>query len=190
MPMPYRRLLCALPFALLLAAPAAWGTVVMPQSVETLARRADLVVRGKAERSVARASRDGKLIHTVTTLRVASTIKGKAEGQVVEVRTPGGTIGDITQVVHGAPSFSAGEEVVLFLHREGAAARYTVECLALGKFEVVRGPDGSSVVRQRAPGLSVLDADGAVRPALAVQPVSEREFLERVRRAVAAGEAR
>lgn len=176
--------------ALLLAAPAAWATVVLPQSVEDLARRADLVVRGRAERSISVASPDGKLIHTVTTVRVAATLKGRA-GEVVEVRTPGGTVGDITQVAHGAPSFSAGEEVVLFLHREGTGTRFGVEGLGLGKFEVIRSGDGSAVVRRRAPDLSLLQRDGTVRPAQAVDPVPERDFLERVRRAVAAaGEAR
>ena len=121
-------------------------------------------------------------------MRVASTLKGLA-AEVVEVRTPGGTVGDITQVVHGAPAFAAGEEVVLFLHRE-TAAHYTVESLALGKFEVTRAADGAPVVRQRAAHLGVLEADGVVRAAKAQEPVPEREFLDRVRRAVEAKEAR
>ncbi|MGC4122394.1 MAG: hypothetical protein QM765_48995 [Myxococcales bacterium] len=172
--------------ALLLAVPAAvWASVVLPASVEALARRADLVVRGRAERSVAATSADGKLIHTVTTVRVLEKLKGQA-GETVEVRSPGGTVGDITQVVHGAPSFTSGEEVVLFLHRE-AAIRYTVENLALGKFEVLRRQDGSAVVQQRAAkGLEVRNADGSVTPAQAVAPVPESDFLQRVRRAVEA----
>ncbi|HEY3449313.1 MAG TPA: hypothetical protein VGK67_23355 [Myxococcales bacterium] len=176
----------SLPFfaALFLAAPAVWASVVLPTTVEALARRADLVVRGRAERSVAAASPDGKLIHTLTTVRVASALKGEA-GEVVEVRTPGGTLGDITQVVHGAPSFSAGEEVVLFLHRE-SATRFTVENLALGKFEIVRAQDGAPMVRQRAAGLAVLNPDGKISPAQEIAPVGEREFLQRVRRAVEA----
>lgn len=162
---------------------SAFASVVLPASVESLARQADLVVRGRAERAVCVASPDGKQLHTVTTVRVASALKGEA-GQTVEVRTPGGTLGDLTQVVHGAPSFSQGEEVVLFLHREHPA-RYTVESLALGKFEVVKAADGAPVVRQRAAkGLAVLQPDGKVVPAQEVSAVPERDFLERVRRAV------
>jgi len=182
-PHPLRTL--SLAAALLLAAPAARASVVLPASVETLARRADLVVRARAERSVAAASADGKQIHTVTTLRGAERLKGEA-GEVIEVRTPGGTLGEITQVVHGAPSFTQGEEVVLFLRRE-AAARFTVHGLSLGKFEIVRAADGAAVVRQRfAAGLELLEPDGRIAPARAPAPVPEREFMERVRRAVEA----
>ena len=65
----------------------------MAQSVETLARRADLIVRGCAERSVCRTTSDGKQIYTVTTVRVARALKGSA-GALVEVHTPGGVVGE------------------------------------------------------------------------------------------------
>lgn len=166
---------------------AARATVVLPVDLETLARRADLIVRGKVRAAASRRSADGKQIHTLTRVEIASAVKGEP-ARTLEVRTRGGTIGDLTQVAHGEAEFAADEEVWLFLRRAGG--RYTVESHALGKFTVVRGPDGAERVVQRVRGLGVLGRDGRVRPAQELEPVDEAAFLARVRRALETKEAR
>lgn len=166
---------------------AARATVVLPVDLETLARRADVIVKGRVRAAESRRSADGKQIHTVTRVEVASAVKGEP-ARTIEVRTRGGTIGDLTQVAHGEAELVAEEEVYLFLRRAGEK-RYTVESHALGKFSVQRGPDGVERVVQRVRGLAVLERDGRVHPAAGLEPADERAFLARVRRALEAKEA-
>lgn len=172
--------------ALAVSTPA-WATLMLAADLETLARRSDAIVRGKAVRSVSVATADGQQIQTITTVRVAASLKGGV-GETVEVRTPGGTLGDLEQRVAGAPEFEEGQEVVVFLHR-ASERHFAVEGLGLGKFDVIRDADGEPRVRQRVRGLSVVEPDGRVHAAPELEPVPERDFLDRIRRALATREA-
>lgn len=133
-----KRLALAL-LALSAAAPAAAATVVTA-TVEELARGADLVVRGTVEGREARFH--GSRIYTTLRIRPAAAWKGSA-AEVVEVRIPGGVVGDQGQKVAGVAAFAEGEEVVLFLRR-GAGAAYGVMGLSQGKFRV----EGDTVKNQ------------------------------------------
>jgi len=178
-----RTLLLALSMGLaLLLGGRALATVILPVDLETLCRRADLIVRGTTGATVALTSEDKKLIHSVTTVSVAQAIKGQAPAQI-EVRTQGGTVGDITQMVSGAPQFHPGEEVILFL-RKANERHFVVESFCLGKFEVVKGQDGTAHVRQAVQGLGILQPDGTVRAAPAFEPVPVEQFVARVKRAL------
>jgi len=172
----------AFAFALAGGPARARAAVVLPLSVEDLARRADAVVRGVAADTQAVRSADGKQIFTVTTVQVDLALKG-APPLELEVLTPGGTVGHLTQSVAGAPRFVPGEKVILFLRSLGEG-RFRVDGMALGKFEVVSSSGTRTLVRRRAEGLSVVGPDGVVRPAPVVEPVPEEDFLERVRAAL------
>ncbi len=161
---------------------AARGAVVLPLTVEDLARRADAVVRGTAVGARSVRSADGKQIHTVTTVRVDLALKG-APPVEVEVVSPGGRWGSVSQSVSGAPRFAPHERVILFL-RSAGPGRFRVEGLSLGKFEVVTGERGGPLVCQRAEGIQVASPDGAVRPLPPMEPVPEQDFLARVRAAL------
>jgi hypothetical protein len=167
---------------LLLVASSAGASVVVPMEVEALARKADLVVRGKAAASRSAWSGDGRRIQTTTRIEVARLLKGQAP-QVLEVVTPGGEVGDIGQKVSGAAEFSPGEEVFLFLERSPDGARFVVSGMAQGKFSV-RARPGGAVVTQSVDGLEVLGSDRQVRPAPRFEPVAEAEFVARVERAL------
>lgn len=172
--------------SLSLAAVPARAAVTQELDLDTLSQQADLIVQGTAEGTEASWSADGKRIHSVTRVRVGKSLKGQA-AQVVEVRHPGGTVGDITQRVAGAPAFAPGEEVILFLKQAPGQlkkAAFVVEGLGQGKFEVVRGKDGAKQVLRRTQGLGVVGPDGAVRPAPQVGPVDEEAFVGRVQRAI------
>ncbi|MGI5864757.1 MAG: hypothetical protein ACOX6T_22285 [Myxococcales bacterium] len=166
--------------ALSVALPAQ-ATVVEPMDVETLSRRADLVVQGTALSS--ESSFVNGQIQTVTRVRVDCALKGQAPA-VVEVRTPGGRVGDLGQMVTGAPQFAPGEEVIVFLRRLPGGARFRVEGMSLGKFDVVKAPDGRRMVTRNDEGLSIKLPDGGVQQATRFEPVPEPVFLERVRSAV------
>jgi hypothetical protein len=136
------------------AALALFATTFVNAGPQELAARADAVVRGTVLSREARWSGDRQRIFTVVKVRVLERLKGAAGEAEVEVAVPGGSAGGYTQAVEGAPAFTDGEEVVLFLHRQGARL-YGVERLALGKYSVVgdvasRSAGGARVVGERA----------------------------------------
>jgi hypothetical protein len=114
------------------AAPAVPATFVAT-SVEELTRSSDAVVRGVVSFQEARVTRDGRIVTEVEVV-VASAWKG-APDESVRLVVPGGSVGWIALAVDAAPSFEVGEEVVVFLARNGPG--YSVAGHALGKFRVV-----------------------------------------------------
>ena len=59
---------------------------------------------------------EGSAIFTFVTLEVTGRLHGTAEGLIV-VRVPGGTVGEFTSEMEGAPKFQQGDEVVAFISR-------------------------------------------------------------------------
>jgi hypothetical protein len=137
---------------LALAAPAR-AALAVPASVEELARASEAVVRGKVASARAHWSSDGLRIFTTVEVEVAATWRGAAPARV-QVRVPGGVVGDLGQRVDGMATFAEGEEVVVFLARPGAAGPYQVAGVAQGKFVVAAGqarPDLSHTAFVEAP---------------------------------------
>ena len=147
------------------------ATVAMDLSLEDLARASDAVIHGDVE-SV-EVQTDGRYIRTVQRVRVRETIAGLAQGDVVEIVTPGGALpeGQTTdRGVRGAraagiPTFEPGEEVVVFAVRR-PDDRLTVSSLQQGKLRVVRDAKGAATVVRDLSGLLRLkrhdDATSAV----------------------------
>jgi hypothetical protein len=179
-----RLVLLALVALLGRAGPAA-ATVMLEASVEDLTRESDAVVRGKVASAEGHRSADGKRIFTRVTVEVAEAWKG-APGKTVVVQVPGGVYGDIGQIVHGAPTFVPGEEVVVFLRRQpgrpdGAAPTFHVAGLAQGKLRIdrdaVRGPVAVADLR----GLELKRRSGVpAAPAPAPAPIPVPELRARV----------
>jgi hypothetical protein len=119
---------------LLAVAGQAVASLAVPATVEDLARTSDAVVRGRVSKITARWSSDGRRILTYIEVETSSVWQGSAPSHLTVV-APGGVVGNIGQHVDGAPEFSQGEEVVLFLGKLGKAFR--VRGLAQGKFSVV-----------------------------------------------------
>lgn len=80
-------------------------------------------------RSRSTSSDPGRLVTDIE-IELEHTFKGEAPARVT-VLQPGGTVGDLTQVVTHVPSFALGERVVLFLERRPA-----------GRYRVIRGEQG------------------------------------------------
>ncbi|BDG07000.1 hypothetical protein [Anaeromyxobacter paludicola] len=116
----------------LLAVPAL-GAVAVQQSVESLARGSDAVVRGTVTKRSAHW--EGGRIFTDVEVQVAEVWRGRTPAKVT-VSVPGGEVGKLGQWVPGAPSFADAEDVALFLTRGAGAGRYGVTGLALGKFSL------------------------------------------------------
>jgi hypothetical protein len=119
---------------LVLAAPGRVpAATFVATSVEEVARSATAVVHGRVVSSEARLTRDGRRVVTEVLVAVESAWKGDP-GATVRVVVPGGSAGGVAMSVDSSPDFAVGEEVVVFLAREGAGWR--VMGRALGKFRV------------------------------------------------------
>jgi hypothetical protein len=65
---------------------------------------------------------DRRTIDSVVTVAVDEAIKGEP-GSTVFVRVPGGEVGRYRRFMVGAPSFTPGEDIVLFLTDEHRRSR-------------------------------------------------------------------
>jgi hypothetical protein len=172
--------------ASIIASPA-HATSVRALSLEALARGADLVVHGRAVDRSSEWVSGGKLIQTTTRVRVLEQLKGTAPGELIEVREPGGTVGELTQKAWGAPEIGVGEEVVLFLRKlPGARPRFSVEGFSQGRFTVVGAGANAAVVREM-PDLTLVGQDGRAEQARRFGPVPKARFFEQVRAALGKG---
>lgn len=97
-----------------LGALAASATVVAYETIDDMARRVPLIVRGKVARSVSGWDESHRRIWTWTEVIVTDTIKGQAS-TLVMVKQPGGEVEDVGQNVDGVARFTEGEECILFL---------------------------------------------------------------------------
>jgi hypothetical protein len=79
-----------------------------------MARESELIVRGTVISAEAQVAGPRRVIETLVTLQVSDTLKGTAAAQTV-FRVPGGRVGRYRRVMVGAPEFTAGDEVILFL---------------------------------------------------------------------------
>jgi hypothetical protein len=99
-------------------ASVAHATVVVPLSLEDQVQQADLIVRARVgEQSSAFVPERGAIL-TWTNLIVTETLKGQAQ-PVLTLRQMGGTANGQTMMVPGDAHLAPGQDVILFLHREG-----------------------------------------------------------------------
>ncbi len=149
----------------LLAAPGvASATTTRALSLEQLTLSSDRIVLGEV--IARRAAFESGVIWTTATLRVESCPETLAcrEGEEVEVRTPGGVVGEIEQAVAGVKALEVGQRAVLFLaleSRQGLALSYRPVGMSQGSMKVERV--GSELLAHRdLGGLHLLHDDGAV----------------------------
>lgn len=150
-PVPARLLLL---LVLLAVASPAWATSVLKLDADTLAAKAERVVRAKVNSSEARwdAARTG--IWTHHSLAVSETLKGDAAA-AAEVVTRGGVVGDVGQHVAGAGNLEAGAEYVFFLWKD-SDSRWQLLGMAQGALKISQ-KDGADWAENTLSGLTVLD---------------------------------
>jgi hypothetical protein len=141
--------------------PAA-ASVVPYLSLEDLEQKGEVVLLGDVRSVTSMMSEDGRIIVTRATVRVERALKGGPRAEVV-VEVPGGTLNGTTLVASGAPHFTEGERVVLFL--EAAGGRFGVAGWNQGRFTVRRDPrTGRDLVTQPGGGSLYVDAHGRPAP--------------------------
>ncbi|TMA37200.1 MAG: hypothetical protein E6J83_16190, partial [Deltaproteobacteria bacterium] len=116
-----------------------------------LVRTSHLIVVGHVRRIETRELRDGRLL-TEAALAVEQTLKGRLRTGKIVVTSPGGRIGERSVQVYGAPSFAAGERVLVFLKRT-PEGRLRTNALALGKYHLDPASVAVPLARRTEPRL-------------------------------------
>jgi hypothetical protein len=96
------------------------ATVLIPAEFREIVSGSQIIVHGRVRHVQAEWTAGRRRIESVVTLDAASFYRGTA-ARTVTFRVPGGQIGRYKSVTVGAPEFSAGDEVVLFLKASGPA---------------------------------------------------------------------
>jgi hypothetical protein len=171
--------MCAL-FAV--AVPAS-ATVIVPADLGELSRDARVIVRGRVIALDARWTEDRRTIDTLVTLEVESYLKGPL-GQTLQFRVPGGQLGRFRSITVGAPEFSIGDRIVVFLGAAGPSIPYVLG-LNQGVFRIVHAADAWVVT----PPPALPSAAGPVpivRGDPSRRPLPLTDFEQRVRTLAAA----
>jgi len=150
-------------------------TYVVPSDRFEIERSSAIVVGRVLQSHVERVPAPG--LETVTDVAVEEAIKGDP-GFLVQLHVPGGVLGDEATLLPGAPSFTDGERVLLFLYRRDDGS-FAVNDLQLGAFHFL------DELLLRDEELVGWDPDGQVHHE---RPRSAERFLDYVR-GVVRGEA-
>ncbi len=105
------------------------ATTVVPVTVAELTRSSDDVVLATVRSQVSRW--DGRVIVTDHTLEVVSVLAGRIVPRAtVYLRTGGGTVGHISQVIAGVPEPEVGQSYVFFFSGGTGTVRYLAHLTA------------------------------------------------------------
>lgn len=131
------------------AASTASATVLLPADLQTVVTESGVIVHGRVidVRSMVTAPPHG--IESFVTLAVVDALKGNP-GPSVTFRVPNGQVGRYRRVVVGAPEFTEGDEVVVFLRGQAPAIPALVG-LSQGVYRVARQAGARPVVMRGAP---------------------------------------
>ena len=152
------------------------ATVLVPADLAELSHDASVIARGQVVAIDSRWSDGRRTIETVVTLEAESYLKGDM-GRMVQFRVPGGTMGRYRNIVMGAPQFSVGQRVVVFLGANGPRVPFVLG-LSQGVYRVGVSPAGDVLVSPPPvmPGVAGPIVRGATR-----QPAPLAEFERNVR---------
>jgi hypothetical protein len=155
----------------------AHATVLVPADLSDLSHEAVAIARGRIAAVEPQWKEGRKGIETLVTLQTEIYLKGSL-GTVVQFRVPGGTLGRFSSVVVGAPQFTVGQRVILFLGSRGPTIPYVLG-LSQGVFRLVQSVQGDWVV---TPTPIAATADGPiVRGTVGLRPASLSDFERLVR---------
>jgi hypothetical protein len=166
------------------------ATVLLPIEFRELVATAAVIVHGRVVDVRADWIDGRRSIETFLTIEAGEYLKGDLGGSVT-VRVPGGQLGRYRTVFVGAPSFQAGDEVVLFLKTAAGSDPWIVG-LSQGAFRVVADPSSSrrivtSPVLMSKPGDA---AETIVRGDVRRRPLDIESFRAAVSLALAQGPGR
>lgn len=170
-------------FAIILLTVSAEATVVLPTDLGLLTRDARSIPRGRIVAVESRWTESRRAIETIVTLQAETYLKGDL-GPTVQFRVPGGQLGRFRSITVGAPTFSVGQRVIVFLGARGPSVPFVLG-LSQGVFRLVQSPNGWTVTP--SPVLPTAGAPRGARPAPVVRGDPRRtatplvDFEQRVR---------
>lgn len=148
----------ALASATLSAAPrAAEASVSIAVRFDALVADADLIA--EAEPLEHRSVWENGRIYTYTRLAIREAVAG-ADEREVWVRTMGGVVDKVGQLVDGEPVFAQGARTLVFLHRlrDVQQPTWVVSARAQGQYSIVRDLDPKTPVLERSSRVGTLVA--------------------------------
>ena len=114
------------------------STVVVHKNLEDITKESSLIIKGTVTDILSEWNPEHTLIFSYITVAVNKQYKGKYYKQTVVIRQIGGNIDRYITEVSGAPKFTIGEEVVLFL-KPGEGDFYYVNGMFQGKYKIEEG---------------------------------------------------
>lgn len=149
--------------------------VVLPAEFSEMVAASQTIVQGRIVdvRSYETAGR--KTIESLVTVQVVNAIKGQP-GATAYFKLPGGQVGRYRRVMVGAPQFTPGDEVVLFLKGRAPAVPMPFG-LTQGVYRVSRDGSGRAMVMPAIAG----GAGRVVRGDPARGPLALEAFTSMVR---------
>jgi hypothetical protein len=172
------RVLTVLAFVLWFV-PSLTATVLLPAEFREIVAGSQIIVHGQVVDVRAEWVDGRRRIESLITVRPSAFVRGTPTAAVT-FRVPGGQIGRYKSMTVGAPSFAAGEEVVLFLRSSGPAMP-RVFGLNQGVFRVRVDARGARTV-STAPVMARGDEpQRVVRGALDRRPMPLAQFTSQVR---------
>ncbi len=165
------------------------ASVIVHETLDAMAKRVPLIVRGRVARSVSAWDAEKRTIWTWTEVTVTEALKGKPGGLVL-IKQPGGEVGEMGQAVAGAATFKEGEDCVLFLEPAPLeSAAFMVSGMSAGKI-VMTEVDGLPTAVRDARGISFVQPAGGKRFEKVSSPEflgSPADFIKRIRAAAGGG---
>jgi len=155
------RLVGSLALAITLSIAAPWSasaTVGSYLTMPALVRLSEVIVTGTVVSQASAWSPDHRLIYTRTTVQVTHTYKGDVPSTIV-IGTVGGRVGHRVMSAAGTPTFTVGEEAMLFLHVAGDV--YFPTALSQGVFHFQSASAGATAARDLS-GMTLMASDGTV----------------------------
>jgi predicted Fe-Mo cluster-binding NifX family protein len=95
-------------------------------TIKKLSQGADVIITGKVSQRKSAWNESKTKIYTKTTLQVEEYLKGKNNGNLLEITSPGGEVGEIGEIYTHMPKFEENEEVLLFLKKSDKNEGYKV----------------------------------------------------------------
>jgi hypothetical protein len=129
------------------------ATTLVRMDLSALAHSAEIIVRARCVHSETRW--ESETIWTFDDFAVLETFKG-APPQTLRVRLPGGRINHTDVRIEGVPTFTPGEETVLFVEKT-SAGDYGVTSWAQGTFRIHLEKSGDSRLTQDTSNFAVFD---------------------------------
>lgn len=140
-------IVCILQLALWMTiVPSASATVLLPADFTTVVTESVTIVHGRVSDVSAALTGPRRTIESLVTVQVIESLKGSvAADTAVTFRIPNGQVGRYRRVIIGAPEFSPGDEVVVFLQGR-APAIPTLFGLSQGVYRVTHDPSAGPLV--------------------------------------------